>query len=152
MTLRCVTLACLVVTGTLRAETLTLPLGQRPDWVRREGIVMAGSWEALPMRARIFGPYTYTPTDEQRAGYLREHSPEMITRLKDLGVNFVMIHCYRGAGFAIERESMDDAARFAQRYRGRGHPCGSLQQQWHAVLGCFLERDSCGQGLARARS
>ena len=77
--------ACLLTTGTVRAETLTLPLDKRPDWVRQDGIVMAGSWEALPMRARIFGPYTYTPTAEQRDAYLREHSPEMIARLKDFG-------------------------------------------------------------------
>jgi hypothetical protein len=35
-----------------------------------------------------------------------------------------MIHCYRGAGLAIERESMADAARFAQRYRDAGMHVG----------------------------
>ncbi len=96
------------------AEPLTLPLQQRPDWLRRDGIVMAGSWEPLSFRVRRDGSSGFTPTDEQRAAYLREHSPEMIARLKDLGVNFVMMHCYKGAGLQAERESMLDAAKFAR--------------------------------------
>lgn len=101
-------------------DVLTLPPAQRPRWVQEDGIVMAGSWEALPIRARIFGPHPYAPTREQQADYEAEHSPEMIERLKRLGVNFVMIHCYRGAGLATERQSMADAARFAKRYREAG--------------------------------
>ena len=96
------------------AEPLTLPLSQRPDWLRRDGIVMAGSWEPLQFRVRRDGRSDFTPTEEQRAAYLREHSPEMIARLKDLGVNFVMMHCYKGAGLVVERESMWDAVRFAK--------------------------------------
>ncbi len=96
------------------AEPLTLPLSQRPDWLRRDGIVMAGSWEPLSLRVRRDGSSGFTPTEEQRAAYLREHSPEMVARLKDLGVNFVMMHCYKGAGLLAERESMSDAARFAR--------------------------------------
>jgi hypothetical protein len=95
------------------AEPLTLPLNQRPNWLRQDGIVMAGSWEPLLFRVRRDGG-SFTPTEEQRAAYLREHSPEMIARLKDLGVNFVMMHCYKGAGLLAERESMADAARFAK--------------------------------------
>lgn len=75
---------------------------------------MAGSWEPLLLRVRRDGRGGYEPTAEQRSAYLREHSPEMIARLKDLGVNFVMMHCYKGAGLAAERESMADAVRFAQ--------------------------------------
>jgi hypothetical protein len=82
---------------------------------------MAGSWEALMMRARIFGREgSLTPTAQQRADYEREHSPAMIARLKDVGVNFVMIHCYRGAGMEAEQESLADAARFAKRYHEAG--------------------------------
>jgi hypothetical protein len=96
------------------AEPLTLPLSQRPEWLRRDGIVMAGSWEPLSFRVRRDGGSGFIPTDEQRAAYLREHSPEMIARLKDLGVNFVMMHCYKGAGLQAERESMSDAVKFAR--------------------------------------
>ena len=102
-------LACLV-----HAEPLTLPLEQRPDWLHREGIVMAGSWEPLLFRVRRDGSQGYTPTVEQRAAYMREHSPEMIAKLKNLGVNFVMMHCYKGAGLGAERESMADAVKFAK--------------------------------------
>ena len=86
----------------------TLPLDQRPIWLSREGIVMAGNWEPLLFRVRRDGNNGYTPTVEQRAAYLREHSPEMIAELKELGVNFIMMHCYKGAGLTAERESMAD--------------------------------------------
>jgi len=98
----------------IRAEVLTLPLNQRPSWLQRDGIVMAGSWEPLLFRVRRDGSDGYTPSIEQRDAYLREHSPEMIARLKDLGVNFVMMHCYKGAGLSAERESMADAVKFAK--------------------------------------
>ena len=99
----------------LPAESLTLPPERRPDWLSRDGIVMAGSWEPLPFRCRRDGSDGYTPTAEQLAGYQREHSPKMVAELKALGVNFVMMHCYKGGGLAAERESMQDAVRFAKR-------------------------------------
>lgn len=102
-------LACLA-----QAEPLTLPVDQRPEWLGRDGIVMAGSWEPLLFRVRRDGSEGYTPTADQRAAYMREHSPEMIAELKALGVNFIMMHCYKGAGLQAERQSMADAARFAQ--------------------------------------
>lgn len=96
-----------------RAQPLTVPPDQRPAWLRQDGIVMAGSWEPLVFRVRRDGT-SYTPTPEQRAGWEREHSPEMVARLKSLGVNFVMMHCYKGAGLEAERESMADAVRFSK--------------------------------------
>jgi hypothetical protein len=60
------------------------------------------------------GRTDYTLPPEKQAEYASEHSPEMIARLKDLGVNFLMIHCYKGAGLKTEREGLDDARRFAQ--------------------------------------
>ena len=75
---------------------------------------MAGSREPLLFRARRDGSDGYIPTAEQRAAYLREHSHEMIAKLKALGVNFVMMHCYKGAGLKAERESMADAVKFAR--------------------------------------
>jgi len=103
---------CLV--GSVCAEPLTLPLDARPAWLQQEGIVMAGSWEPLLFRVRRDGSPGYTPTAEQRAAYRREHRPAMVARLKDLGVNFVMMHCYKGGGLEAERESMADAVRFAR--------------------------------------
>lgn len=99
---------------------LTLPRRKRPEWVRRDGIVMAGSWEPLLFRVRRDGAAGYTPTPEQHAAYEREHSPEMVAKLKSLGVNFVMMHCYKGGGLEAERESMTDAVKFAELCRKNG--------------------------------
>jgi hypothetical protein len=95
-------------------EPLTLPHDERPAWLSRDGIVMAGSWEPLQFRVRRDGAPGYTPTAEQQAAYAGEHSVEMIERLKALGVNFVMSHCYKGAGLEAERQSMEDAAQFSR--------------------------------------
>ena len=100
--------------GIAQAEPVRLPPEQRPEWLRQEGIVMAGSWEPLLYRVRRDGNPGYTPTAAQRAAYVREQSPEMIARLKTLGVNFVMMHCYKGFGLEAEQESMADAVRFAK--------------------------------------
>ena len=93
---------------------LTLQGDKRPEWLRQDGIVMAGSWEPLLFRVRRDGGEGYAPTAEQRAAYEREHSPEMVAKLKSLGVNFVMMHCYKGGGLEAERESMADAVKFAK--------------------------------------
>ena len=119
--------------GTVRAERLTLPLDQRPGWLRQEGIVMAGSWEPLLFRVRRDGRDDYQPTAEQQNAYLREHGPEMVARLKDLGVNFVMMHCYKGAGLTAERESMADAVQFAKLCHDAG-----LRVGVYAYSGAFL--------------
>ncbi len=114
MRVRRLLLLCFWMVGLVQAETLTLPLNERPEWLRREGIVMAGSWEPLLFRVRRDGSAAYTPTQAQRDAYEREHSPEMVARLKSSGVNFVMMHCYKGFGLSAERESMEDAVRFAK--------------------------------------
>jgi hypothetical protein len=108
------------IAGLASAEPLTLPVEQRPDWLLRDGIVMAGSWEPLLFRVRRDGSDGYTPTAEQRAAYVREHSPGMVTKLKKLGVNFIMMHCYKGAGLEAERQSMVDATKFAGLCRKAG--------------------------------
>ena len=95
-------------------EVLSLPRDQRPEWLRQDGIVMAGSWEPLLFRVRRDGSDGYEPTPEQREAYNREHSPEMVAELKALGVNFVMMHCYKGFGLESEKESMADAVRFSK--------------------------------------
>lgn len=105
---------CGFLAGLAHAESLTLPLDQRPDWLERDGIIMAGSWEPLPFRVRRDGSDGLIPTADQRAAYEREHSPEMVAQLKALGVNFVMAHCYKAFGREAERESMADAVRFSK--------------------------------------
>ncbi|GMU22871.1 MAG: hypothetical protein AMXMBFR13_29550 [Phycisphaerae bacterium] len=102
------------------AEPLTLPLNERPEWLARDGIVMAGSWEPLLFRVRRDGAEGYEPTASQRADYQREQSAETVAALKSLGVNFVMMHCYKGFGLTAEKESMADAVRFAKLCREAG--------------------------------
>ena len=115
MSPRYAAILCLgVLIDSASAQPLTLPPSQRPQWLRQDGIVMAGSWEPLGFRVRRDGAASYAPTPEQVTAYQREHSPEMVERLKDLGVNFVMLHCYKGGGIEAERESMADAVRFAR--------------------------------------
>jgi hypothetical protein len=87
---------------------------QRPSWLRHDGIVMAGSWEPLLFRVRRDGHDGYVPNALQSAAYVQEHSPQMIEKLKGLGVNFVMMHCYKGAGLVAEQQSMADAVKFAK--------------------------------------
>ncbi|MCC6489811.1 MAG: hypothetical protein IT364_20145 [Candidatus Hydrogenedentes bacterium] len=103
-----------MASASILAQPLTLPLVERPAWLANEGIVMAGSWEPLQFRVRRDGAPGYEPTPEQQAAYAREHSAEMVGRLKALGVNFVMSHCYKGAGLEAERQSMADAVQFSK--------------------------------------
>jgi hypothetical protein len=111
---------CLWLAGSNTDSPLTLPLDRRPEWLQRDGVVMVGSWEPLLFRVRRDGSDGYTPTAQQRADYDREHSPEMIAEFKKLGVNFVMMHAYKGFGLLAERESMEDAANFAKLCRQSG--------------------------------
>jgi hypothetical protein len=85
----------------------------RPDWMDNPGIVMAGNWEEPTFRARRMGWTNFALPPDKALAYQREHGPEMIARLKDLGVNFLMIHGYKGAGMATEATGMEDARRFA---------------------------------------
>ena len=109
-------LLSLAWSDSVKAQVLTLPPDQRPEWLRRDGIVMAGSWEPLFFRVRRDSDSAprYTPTRAEELAYEAEHGEEMITRLTEQGVNFVMIHCHKGAGMAAEQQSMDDAVRFAR--------------------------------------
>lgn len=104
-----------------------------PEWLSEEGIIMAGSWEPLPFRVMRDGGSGFIPDSAQRAAYEYEHSPEMIAKLKSIGVNFVMIHCYKGGGLELERESMQDAARFAE----MAHDAG-LRVGVYVYSGAFL--------------
>ncbi len=110
----------LLLHGAADERPLTLPMADRPEWVRREGVVMAWSMEPLFFRPLRDGAKDCVPTPEQRAAYLKEQSSEVISQLRELGVNLVMIHCYKGAGVQAERESMTEAAGFARRLHDAG--------------------------------
>lgn len=97
---------------------------ERPKWMDEPGIVMAGNWEVPSFRARRMGAMDYTLPPEKLAEYAREHTPEMIAELKDLGVNFLMLHGYKGAGMQTERQGFEDTKRFAELARRSGMRVG----------------------------
>jgi hypothetical protein len=115
------------------SQVLTLPLDQRPKWLRDEGMIMAGSWEPLTYRTRQGTLNGHAPTDEEWATWEYEHSADVTQKMKDLGVNFVMMHCYKGAGMEVEKRTMEDAARFAKQYHDAGLHVGV-----YAFSGAFL--------------
>jgi len=107
-------------------DALILPRDKRPAWVREQGIVMAGSWEPLYFRVRRDDPYNveHRITPEQIAAYRKEHSVETLQKLKEFGVNFVMAQCYKAFGIEIEKESMKEAATFADLCHKEGFRVG----------------------------
>lgn len=124
---------CASLLTDVSAQVLTLPLDQRPEWLRKEGMIMAGSWEPLTYRTRQGTLNGHVPTAEERALWEKEHSPEVTQKMKDLGVNFIMMHCYKGAGLEVEKQTMQDAVRFAKQYRDAGLHVGV-----YAFSGAFL--------------
>ena len=127
--------ACCIFLGItdIYPQVLTLPLDKRPEWLRKEGMIMAGSWEPLTYRTRQGTLKGHIPTEEERALWEKEHSPEVTQKMKDLGVNFIMMHCYKGAGLEVEKQTMQDAVRFARQYHDAGLHVGV-----YAFSGAFL--------------
>ena len=111
-------IAVLLIAAPLSAQTL--PRQERPEWLRREGLIMAGSWEPLTYRTAQGTSKGHVPTAAEREKWEYEHSPEVTAKLKELGVNFVMMHCYKGAGLKVEHDTMQDAVRFAKQYHEAG--------------------------------
>ncbi len=66
---------------------------------------------------------SYEPTPDSEPLGARAQ-PGDVARLKALGVNFVMMHCYSGAGLDAERESMADAVRFSKLCHDAGFRVG----------------------------
>jgi len=98
----------------------TLPFNQRPEWLQRDGLIMAGSWEPLTYRTLQGTRDGHAPTEEELAAWEHEHDSVTTAKIKELGVNFIMMHCYKGAGLKIEYQTMQDAVRFAKQYHDAG--------------------------------
>ena len=45
-----------------------------------------------------------------------EHSEDTVRKMKKAGVNLVITHFYKGFGFEIEKEEMEETRRFAEIY------------------------------------
>lgn len=116
---------------------------ERPAWLR-EGIVIAGNWSNWMQRQqRIHVPWTQTgyglsDTDALTA-YRAEMSPEMVERLKRLGVTLVLMPLFSGMGSPEEeRPGMEDAKRFAEHVHAAGMRVGVYIHQGMLSRG-FLE-------------
>jgi len=117
---------------------------ERPHWMDEEGIVMAGSWEAPAFRARRAGYKNFKMPPEWFPGYKLEHSRKMIDSLNAIGVNFIMTHGYKGYGFNIERQGMQDAVRFSNLAHEAGLRVG-------AYIGSTLGWETLFQEMPEAR-
>ncbi|HWQ53209.1 MAG TPA: beta-galactosidase trimerization domain-containing protein [Bryobacteraceae bacterium] len=104
-------LALCCLTAASAAALPEPPRQLRPAWWRDEGIVVAGSWEALPFRIRLGGPDSY---EEKAEGWRREQSEETLQRLKALGFNLIITSLYKGFGLEAEREGIEDAIKFSE--------------------------------------
>ena len=74
-----------------------------PAWLRGP-IVVAGNWEPLIYRRRL----NCLGTDGEER-YRKEHTPELVSRLKEAGVNLLVTHYFKGFGLKGEREDMEMA-------------------------------------------
>jgi hypothetical protein len=120
----------------------------RPGWMDKPGIVMAGDWEEPSFRGRRAGRLDFTLPPEKLAGYQREHSREMVAKLKDLGVNFLMIHCYKGAGLQTEQQGMEDARQLAELAHKAGLRVGAYVGGTMLYERLFLEEPRAPQWQA----
>ena len=75
-----------------------MPNAERsPAWLRGP-LVVAGNWEPLIYRRRQGGWGT-----DVTEKYRLEHSPALVGRLADLGVNLYITHYFKGFGLILKR-------------------------------------------------
>lgn len=85
-----------------------------PAWTRGP-IVLAGNWEPLIFRRRVGGGAA-----DAAEQYAREHTPELVERLIENGVNLLITHYFKGFGLQAEAEDMDWADRLIALCHDRG--------------------------------
>jgi len=96
----------------------------RPWWVR-EGLVIASVGEGLSDRAfRTTRGRTRTPTFNERESLKRERSEEVLKRLKELGVNLVLVPFGGYGPEAAEAEEREMSRATVARCHGLGLRCG----------------------------
>ena len=72
------------------------PLAQRPAWLK-QGIVMVGSWEPVTFVLRRGGQET-----NAREIWEAERTAGSVRRLKELGINLVILNLHKGFGLKAE--------------------------------------------------
>ncbi|MCK4967330.1 beta-galactosidase, partial [bacterium] len=119
-------------------------LSPKPEWLQ-EGIIMAGNWEPLIFRTRR-GHYLREDYIER---YINEHSEETVKKLKNLGVNFVMTHAYKGFGLEAEKEDMKYAKQLAELCRKYGIRVGAYIGNTMMFETLFLEEPGAEEWIQR---
>ena len=85
-----------------------------PDWAAGP-IVLTGNWEPLIFRRRVNAGGT-----DLEDRYRGEHTEAMADRLKDLGVNLLITHYFKGFGLIGEAEDIECAHRLIEICHDRG--------------------------------
>ena len=83
-----------------------------PRWLR-EGLIFVGNWETLVARARHGGL-----AENMGDLYKAEHSEDVVRRLKDVGVNMILMHYFK-TGLRVEEEERvyaEQLAGFCRKY------------------------------------
>lgn len=100
---------------------LTIPRANRPAWLRENGIVMAAAMEPFIYRVKK-ETGGYVATEQMIRRYEQEHTVEVVRALKELGVNFILTHAYKGAGLDIEKPDMEFTKKIIELYHQEGLP------------------------------
>ena len=90
------------------------PLVQRPAWLK-QGVVMVGSWEPATFILRRGGQET-----NALEIWKAERTAESIKRLKELGVNLVILNLHKGFGLKAEAADIQATREFVK----LAHPYG----------------------------
>jgi len=84
-------------------------------------MAFVGNWEPLAFRRRR-GVWPHARIEQH---YEEEHSPEMIKRLRDVGVTFVITHFFKGFGLQAEADEIAKTARFIEQAHQAGIGVGA---------------------------
>ncbi|HEX5410856.1 MAG TPA: hypothetical protein VFZ27_03260 [Terriglobia bacterium] len=78
-------------------------------WLKNAPFIAVGGWDDMPIFfRRVGGQGTW-----QEADYLKEHTEETVSKLKDLGVTMAIIDFFKGFGLDAEAEHISLARKMA---------------------------------------
>ncbi|MFC1558638.1 hypothetical protein ACFL40_04705 [candidate division KSB1 bacterium] len=106
---------------------------------------MAGNWEPLIFRTRR-GHYLREDYIER---YKKEHTEDTVKKLKEMGVNYIMTHFYKGFGLEAEREDIEYAKKMAGFCRKYGIRVGVYIGGVMAYETLFLEKPQAKEWIRR---
>ncbi len=74
-----------------------------PDWARGP-VILTGNWEPLIFQRRM----NYGPANTAEL-YRKNHTPELVQRAEEAGINLIITHYFKGFGLQAEAPDMDYA-------------------------------------------